>query len=310
MVKRRIKNFEANIRNSTCELLLIDFGHFLLRELGYSVETKKAYVSDTRQFLSFSKVCSPVEVTQEHLLKFLKQIQNNLRPSSIKRKIESLRSFWNFLKTECIWPSHTRSPPDLISTPVFRDRLPKSIPLEDAMALLNACNGMSFFSLRDRILIHLLYGHGLRVSEACQLNLDAIQGDVLRVYGKGKKERLVPLQESFNKDLILYLEKRKDHKPSTDSLLLNKRKRRMTREQAWKRIRDLSAMVCSKTISPHSLRHSFATHLLINGANIRVIQELLGHADISTTERYTHTVLDQIQNSFDSLHPDPNGLLS
>ncbi|WP_108624269.1 tyrosine-type recombinase/integrase [Candidatus Similichlamydia epinepheli] len=307
MLKRRTKSSEANI-NHPCDYLLLDFGHFLFRELGYSLETKKAYLSDTRQFLIFSGLTSPLDVTQEHVGMFLQELKKRLRPSSIKRKLESLRAFWRFLKADGVWPSNKRSPPELISAPIFRYRLPRSITLEEAFALLEACQGMSFLALRDRILIHLLYGHGLRVSEACQLNLDAVQSGLLHVCGKGKKERLVPVQESLVKDMSLYLEKRRELSPSTDSLLLNSRKRRMTREQAWKRIRFLSSLVCSKAISPHNLRHSFATHLLAHGANIRVIQELLGHSDISTTERYTHTVLEQIQNLFDSLHPDPNGL--
>ncbi|WP_181860276.1 tyrosine-type recombinase/integrase [Candidatus Similichlamydia laticola] len=296
------------MKNQDLDNLLLDFGHFLLRELGYSVETKKAYISDTKQFFTLTQASSLENISQEDFHLFLKEIQKKLLASSMKRKVASLRAFWRFLKVEQLWKGEGKTPPERLTVPIVRDRLPTFGSVEDAFSLLEACEKDTLFSLRDRMLIHLLYGHGLRVSEACYLNLGDIRAEFLHVHGKGKKERLVPIQSAFQLELALYLDKRKEFFVKTDAFLLNQRQNRLTRDQAWKRIRQLSLCHCSKTLSPHRLRHSFATHLLLHGASIRVIQELLGHADISTTERYTHVALEQIQTAFDQFHPDKDGL--
>jgi integrase/recombinase XerD len=266
-------------------------------EDGLSRNTISSYRADLRQLGSFVKV-PLTDVSEESLFAFLGSRKG--RASSAARRVSTLKRFYRYLLRE----RRIDADPTLkIDPPKRAPRFPKSLSESDVEALLAAPDAATPMGLRDRAMLETLYATGLRVSELValktfELNLDA---NVVRVTGKGNKERLVPLGEEAADWLARYL-KARDGK--SDALFLTNRRAGMTRQAFWQLIRRYGARaIPGKKLSPHVLRHAFATHLINHGADLRVVQLLLGHADISTTQIYTHVARERLKALHAKHHP-------
>ena len=228
-------------------------------------------------------------------------------PSTRARKIASVRSFMRFLKQEDIIEE---SPIRQVKNPRSSRQLPMSLTTDEVEALLATANrGTEPTELRDRAMLELMYAGGLRVSEATGLDINHVNFDNLtvRCTGKGEKDRVVPIYEPAIDAVAEYLV---DGRPNigrrqdADALFLNRLGRRITRQGCWLRLNELAlAAGISRKLTPHMLRHSFATHLLHGGASLRHVQELLGHSDIATTQIYTHLTSERVRSAYDSAHP-------
>jgi tyrosine recombinase XerC len=230
--------------------------------------------------------------------------EKNLSKVSVARKIASIRSFFKFLCREGIVKTN---PASSLSIPKRDKYLPKFLDEADVVKLIEAPEGDGEASLRDRAILETLYSTGIRVSELVGLNINSIDqiGGVIKVYGKGKKERMVPIGERALQAIRQYLRKRKyGESDENKMLLLNKNGGRIT-DRSIRRIINKYIMKTSikEKISPHTLRHSFATHLLNHGADLRSVQELLGHANLSTTQIYTHITTERLKSAYDKAHP-------
>ena len=284
-----------------------DFTIYLQTERAVSVHTSAAYGSDLAQLLRFAVAEKGESVAADdvnHLLlrRYLAGLAKDTKKSSIGRKLAAIRSFFRFLVRRGIL---ARNPAELIATPKKEQRLPFHLDIDQATALMEAPGGEQKYALRDRALLELLYSSGLRVSELTGLNigeLDLATG-MVRVTGKGGKERIVPVGSRALEAVREYLEQRGDA-PVTGALFLNTRGGRINRRSVT-RVVDTHVMriAAFKRISPHTLRHTFATHMLEGGADLRAIQELLGHASLSTTQKYTHVSIDRLMEVYDKAHP-------
>ena len=283
------------------------FTIYLQTERAVSPHTLAAYGSDLAQLLSFAVAEKGEEVSADevdHLLlrRYLAGKAKDTKKSSIGRKLAAIRSFFRYLVRRGIL---ARNPAELIATPKKEQRLPFHLDIDQATTLMEAPGGEQKYALRDRALLELLYSSGLRVSELTGLNigeLDLATG-MVRVTGKGGKERIVPVGSRALEAVREYLEQREDH-PVTGALFLNTRGERINRRSVA-RVVDTHVMriAAFKRISPHTLRHTFATHMLEGGADLRAIQELLGHASLSTTQKYTHVSIDRLMEVYDKAHP-------
>ena len=275
---------------------LSNFIHFLAAEKGLKQATLLAYQSDLRAFFSHAK-----EMSKEEILLFLDRMRTKgAASSSIARALVSLRVFCRFLQKEGFLAQDMCS---MLEQPSLWQKIPEILSLEEIERLFSLPDKGSEKGQRDRAILYLLYACGIRVSELCTLNLQDIGDDSIRVVGKGGKERLIPIaKEAVNAiDAYLLVSKRKGEEPS---LFLGKKGKRLRRETVWAMIKAYAKKAgIEKTISPHTFRHSFATHLLEGGADLRVIQELLGHSDIATTDRYTHLSDQKLQQAFSQFHP-------
>ena len=291
--------------------LATSFLAFLEIQKGYAQATLKGYARDLAQFESFLQNKSfslqePQEVRKEHLRGFVGDLhRKKLSKTSMARKLSALRMFFRF----CLQKGYLEHDPLLgMPNPKQEKHHPQVLNVDQALALLESKLGADPKSLRDLALAELLYGSGLRISEALNLDVEDIDTGkgTLRVLGKGRKERLVPLTATSRARICRYLEQR--HAFSKDfrekALFLGRRGGRLQRRQANRIIESLSQLAeLPQNISPHTLRHSFATHLLESGADLRSVQELLGHAHISTTQRYTHLNLQKLMQTYDKTHP-------
>ena len=283
------------------------FTIYLQTERAVSPHTLAAYGSDLAQLLSFAVAEKGEEVSADevdHLLlrRYLAGKAKDTKKSSIGRKLAAIRSFFRYLVRRGIL---ARNPAELIATPKKEQRLPFHLDIDQATTLMEAPGGEQKYALRDRALLELLYSSGLRVSELTGLNigeLDLATG-MVRVTGKGGKERIVPVGSRALEAVREYLEQREDH-PVNGALFLNTRGERINRRSVA-RVVDTHVMriAAFKRISPHTLRHTFATHMLEGGADLRAIQELLGHASLSTTQKYTHVSIDRLMEVYDKAHP-------
>ncbi len=284
-----------------------DFTIYLQTERAVSPHTLAAYGSDLAQLLSFAVAEKGEEVSADevdHLLlrRYLAGLAKDTKKSSIGRKLAAIRSFFRYLVRRGIL---ARNPAELIATPKKEQRLPFHLDIDQATTLMEAPGGEQKYALRDRALLELLYSSGLRVSELTCLNigeLDLATG-MVRVTGKGGKERIVPVGSRALEAVREYLEQREDH-PVNGALFLNTRGERINRRSVA-RVVDTHVMriAAFKRISPHTLRHTFATHMLEGGADLRAIQELLGHVSLSTTQKYTHVSIDRLMEVYDKAHP-------
>ncbi|MDY6820192.1 MAG: site-specific tyrosine recombinase/integron integrase [Deferribacterota bacterium] len=284
---------------------------YLEKEKNYSHHTIKSYREDLNIFLHFMNKEGFYEIQNidfTALRGFVASLYDkNYSKSTIERHISSLKSFFKYLvKNNYIKENPARQ----LRYPRKEQKLFNVFNIDDIFLLLSKPNKNSASGIRDALILELLYAAGLRVSELCSLNLSDIdfQGKRLRVLGKGKKERIIPLSD-YHLDLIKeYLEKRKDIcKGKTikePCLLINRFGGRLT-DRSVRRIleRYLKLSGLPIVFSPHSLRHTFATHLLENGADLRTIQELLGHSSLSTTEKYIHLNLSKLLEVYDKAHP-------
>lgn len=295
--------------------LLDAFSDFLAHARGYSGHTVRNYVSDLGQFLRYlqeNESGRAVEEADAYVLRgFLASRYGKNRKVSLGRKLSALRTFYQFLILEGRVKSN---PALLLSMPRKEQTLPAFLTVDDAFRVVEAPEQDDFLGLRDRAMLELLYGSGLRASELTGLDLDDVRLDLqaVRVTGKGKKERIVPFGRKAREALERYLEARAAVLASNGSfagadehaLFLNRRGSRLSTRSLARRLElHLRACGLQGQATPHALRHSFATHLLDAGADLRSIQELLGHASLTTTQRYTHLSLDRLMEVYDRAHP-------
>jgi integrase/recombinase XerC len=288
-----------------------EFLNYLSVARGASKHTITAYRAD---LAAFQRYLEPQQVTLEHathlhLRGFLGVESVDKAATSRARRLAGLKSFYKFLVRRKVIEV---SPARRVKTPKLPQRLPRAIPVDETFALMLAPDLERVLGLRDHAMLEVLYGCGLRVSELCSLSLTSIdrRSGMVRVLGKGNKERLVPVNETAIDALDAWLARRgellaKRHaRQDPTALFLNFRGGRLTARSLQRHLdRYVKQLALHRTVSPHALRHSFATHLLAGGADIRTIQELLGHASLTTTQRYTAVSFEQLQAVYDQAHP-------
>ena len=279
-------------------------------EKGLSQNTLDSYRSDLEQFSKWLEKnnLSYIKTSKKEILSYLSFLfQKGLGSKTVARKLSSLKSFFRYLVFKSIIPN---DPSSEVETPKLLKSIPKSISEKEVEALLAAPDEKTDIGLRDKTMIETLYSCGLRISELTNLellNLNLRQG-VIRVIGKGQKERLVPMGDQLIGLLELYISSSRKNllnKRHSDFLFLSARGQRMTRQSFWHRIKHycLASGFEPDKISPHVLRHAFATHLLNNGADLRVVQLLLGHSDLNTTQIYTEVARQRLKRLHTEHHP-------
>ena len=279
-------------------------------EKGLSQNTLDSYRSDLEQFSSWLEKnnLNYIKTSKKEILSYLSFLfQKGLGSKTVARKLSSLKSFFRYLVFKSIIPN---DPSSEVETPKLLKSIPKSISEKEVEALLAAPDEKTDIGLRDKTMIETLYSCGLRISELTNLellNLNLRQG-VIRVIGKGQKERLVPMGDQLIGLLELYISSSRKNllnKRHSDFLFLSTRGQRMTRQSFWHRIKHycLASGFELDKISPHVLRHAFATHLLNNGADLRVVQLLLGHSDLNTTQIYTEVARQRLKRLHTEHHP-------
>lgn len=289
-----------------------DFIASLLVERGLSRSTCSAYRTDLGFFADHLKqrgVSSAAEVTRAQVVEFLSaELDRGLKGSSRSRRSAAIRMFFRHLRERRLIPS---DPTELMDSPRKDLVLPRVLSEPEVFAMLDAVNGEDPRSLRDRALLEVMYGCGLRVSEACAFSLAdvAADGELLRIFGKGSKERLVPIGKAAGKALRDYLERGRGSfaagNLAESHVFLTRLGRPFTRQGVFKIVKEraLAVGIAPDRISPHVLRHCYASHMLEHGADIRAIQELLGHADIATTQIYTHVDVRRFGEIHRKYHP-------
>ena len=279
-------------------------------EKGLSQNTLDSYRSDLEQFSSWldKNNLSYIKTSKKEILSYLSFLfQKGLGSKTVARKLSSLKSFFRYLVFKSII---SKDPSSEVETPKLLKSIPKSISEKEVEVLLAAPDEKTDIGLRDKTMIETLYSCGLRISELTNLellNLNLRQG-VIRVIGKGQKERLVPMGDQLIGLLELYISSSRKsllNKRHSDFLFLSTRGKRMTRQSFWHRIKHycLASGFEPDKISPHVLRHAFATHLLNNGADLRVVQLLLGHSDLNTTQIYTEVARQRLKRLHTEHHP-------
>lgn len=286
------------------------YDDFLALEQGASVQTSSAYKLDIARFVTYATVKgakNPIDVGARTLREYVYHLKDlGLSAASIRRNISAVRSYFRFLLAE----GHVvRDPSERLETPKKWRTLPDVLGVEEIEKLLAAPSLDEPLAFRDRAMLELAYGAGLRVSEWISLHVRDVllQDHLVRVFGKGAKERLVPIGRRAIAAIAIYL---RELRPKLEKgegkgvLFLNARGEPMSRMGAWKILRKYVDQVgITKPVSPHTLRHSFATHLLEGGADLRAVQEMLGHVDISTTQIYTHVDREYLRSVHKQFHP-------
>jgi integrase/recombinase XerD len=292
------------------EFWLEGFRDYLTLESGHSNNTVESYLRDLRRFGEFARsrgVRDPGRVSRPLLRDFVYLLKDlGLSPATIRRSVSAIRTYYGFLLGE---GKVKQDPSDRLETPRRGRVLPDTLSVREVEALLAAPHLDEPLAWRDRALLELGYGAGLRVSEICSLGLtDLLLGEnLLRAFGKGGKERLVPIGRTVIGAVSVYLHTLRptlDRGHSKGRVLLNARGEPLSRVGAWgivKRATERAGI--KKRVTPHTLRHSFATHLLEGGADLRAVQEMLGHADLSTTQIYTHVDRDYLRSIHKQFHP-------
>ena len=275
-----------------------------------SNNTLASYANDLNQFFTYLKannISDLALVEKEIIVSYLSfQTDNAKENSSIIRSITSLRRFFNYLVTEKLI---TKDPMILIDTPKKKQKLPEVLALKEVEALLNSPNTAQILGLRDRAILEVMYATGLRVSEIINIKLNDLHLSlgIIQTIGKGDKERIVPLGDVAAKWIERYLNESRPKllkQKRSVYLFLNFHGNQLTRQGIWKNLKvHVRKAGIQKNVTPHTLRHSFATHILENGADLRIVQELLGHADISTTQIYTHLSKQRLAKVYNQAHP-------
>lgn len=294
-------------------IYLREYKNYLRIEKGASIHTSEGYLHDTHRYhwyMESQKGIREVERIQaKDIREFMQFLAYDafLNERSLARNLAAVRSFHRFLVQE----DHCDTDPtELIDNPHFAQKLPVFLTVEEVDAVFAAIDMGTGLGLRNRAMLELLYACGLRVSELVNLEKSKLymEEGFLRVLGKGSKERLVPLGASAKRYIQLYLQDSRyhatPHKGDEDILFLNRRGKRLTRNMVFIIIKDLAAVAgIHKNISPHTFRHSFATHLIEGGADLRAVQEMLGHESIATTEIYLHLDRDYLKEVHRTFHP-------
>ena len=289
--------------------LLQKFKQHLLLEKGLSTNTLDAYIRDVEKLFAHleKKGIQPEDVTLEDLEEFLGTLHDKVRARSQARTLSGIRSFYQYLTLD---GRIEADPTLLLESPKIGMKLPEVLSIEEIDMLIASIDLSKREGQRNRAIIETLYSCGLRVSEACNLKLSDLylKEGFIKVEGKGSKQRLVPISERATAEIMDYLTDRSciDIKPGHEDYLFVSAhfKKRMSRITMFHIIKELAEQIgLKKTISPHTFRHSFATHLLEGGANLRVIQSMLGHEDIGTTEIYTHIDAHRLRSEIIEHHP-------
>lgn len=288
-----------------------DYNHFLKIERGLSSHTIQSYIRDIKKLITFLDkkqiICSPIEINEDLIQEFVYQIAKEISPRSQARIISGLRSYFDYLIFENYRASN---PTDLIETPKIGIKLPDTLSKEEIDSLISAVDLSKGDGERNRAMLETMYGCGLRVSELIDLKISDLFFDegFVKIVGKGNKERFVPIHLSAQNYIVLYMNEIRSHLPIKkgyeDTLFLNRRGKSLSRQMIFMIIKDLAIKIdLNKKISPHTLRHSFATHLLKNGADLRAIQQMLGHESITTTEVYVHLDTSYLKEIVEKYHP-------
>ena len=287
------------------------YGHYLRLERGLADNSIKSYVRDVRKLISFleeNKVHSgPLSIDKDEIQQFIYETAKQVNPRSQARIISGLKSFFNYLIFE---DYRKENPTDLLESPKIGRKLPDTLSEEEIDSLISAIDLSKPQGERNRAIIETLYGCGLRVSELINLKLSDLffEEDFIKVTGKGDKQRFVPISKVNKKFINLYENHVRIHVPvqkgHEDYLFLNRRGKKLTRAMIFTIIKNLSEKAgLNKNISPHTFRHSFASHLLENGADLRAIQQMLGHESITTTEIYMHVDRRHLAEIMQEFHP-------
>lgn len=293
------------------QFALEDYLHFLRVERQLAQNTLSSYRRDLEEYINFLKQqgFETVEgVERPVIIEHLQSLKNaGKSPRTISRHISSIRSFHQFLLRDRVT---TQDPTVHLELPKLEQKLPQILSVQEIDLLISAPSTAKPQGIRDTALLELLYGTGMRVSECIGLNLEDIHLTMgfVRIFGKGGKERIVPLGSSALKACAQYIEQARPKllgkSPDTDALFINMRGKRLTRQGCWKLLKGHALQAgITKALTPHILRHSFATHLIENGADLRAVQEMLGHADISTTQIYTHVSRSKLKDVYVQYHP-------
>ena len=288
-----------------------DYKHYLRIERGLSQNSIDNYEYDikrlTRYLEDHNNSVSPVAISTQTVQEFIYHISKELSPRSQSRIISGLRTFFNYLVFEEYRPAN---PLDLIDSPKIGRKLPDTLSINDIDQLIGAVDLSKPQGERNRAILETLYGCGLRVSELINLKVSDLYFDegFIKVTGKGNKQRFVPVSDTTKKYINLYLTYIRNHqtieKGSSDIVFLNRRGKQLTRAMIFTIIKRLVEKTgIKKQVSPHTFRHSFATHLLENGADLRAIQMMLGHESITTTEIYTHIDRSHLSKVLNNYHP-------
>jgi len=292
------------------ETFLREFLLFLTIERNLAENTILAYERDLKQFIVFmksEKIKKASNVTRMDILNFIASLSDlGLNMTSVSRKISAIRGFYKYLTNENLLKSN---PTQNLKTPRKWHKIPKTMTFEQVEKLLEAPNEKTNIGYRDSVMLELIYATGMRVSELINLRISDMHLDVgyLVCFGKGSKERIIPINQVAIEKLEHYIgavRKNLIKKKATNYLFLGTWGKRMSRVNFWKRIKKYSKLAGLKIeISPHTLRHSFATHLLEHDADLRTIQMLLGHANITTTQIYIHIAQKRLKEVYQKLHP-------
>jgi len=294
----------------TRRFLLQRFTDYIALEQGLSLRTQEAYGRDLDRFAEYADVkgvAAPLDITARTLREYVYHLKDlGLSPASIRRNVSALRTYFKFLTGDGVV---VRDPSERLETPKRWRELPDVLTVDEVQRLIAAPTLDDNMVFRDRALLELAYGAGLRVSEWIALGVRdlLLEEGLVRVFGKGSKERLVPIGRSAIGAAAVYLRElrpRLEKGEGKGVLFLNARGRPLTRMGAWKILRGyVERAGITKHVSPHTLRHSFATHLLEGGADLRAVQEMLGHVDIATTQIYTHVDREYLRQVHRSYHP-------
>ncbi len=287
-----------------------DFSHYLMVEKGLSKNTIQSYGHDLRNFEKYvfeSDGGSLLKVDRDAILSFMSlQQRQGKASSSISRSLAAMKQFYRFLVQEELIST---DPTADFESPKTEKRLPKVMTLEEVDLLLAGPDLTKPSGRRDKAMLELLYATGIRVSEMISLNVSNVnlENGYVRCIGKGSKERIIPLGSIAAKFVRQFIERGRKSmlkNQKTEALFLNHHGRRLTRQGFWKILKKHAVdSGIKRDIKPHTIRHSFATHLLENGADLRSVQEMLGHADISTTQIYTHITKNRLKQIYDKTHP-------
>lgn len=288
------------------------FKNYLRLERSFSDNSVQAYIRDVEKLAEYIELAainvSPVETKEEHLLAFLKYLSElGLTAHSQARMLSGIKAFYKYLLLE---NEITEDPTELIEAPRLPRKLPDVLSYDEIEQMLNAIDHSTPEGTRNRAIIEVLYSSGLRVSELIGLQLTFCYFDIgfIRILGKGDKVRLVPIGKEAIKYVELYLEHVRNEievkKDSEDIVFLNRRGGQLSRVMIFLIIKDVAEKAgITKNVSPHTFRHSFATHLIEGGASLRAVQEMLGHESITTTEIYTHLDRDYLRQIITEFHP-------
>ncbi|MFT5238715.1 MAG: integrase/recombinase XerD [Flavobacteriaceae bacterium] len=290
---------------------ITDYQNYLKLERGLSINSINSYSLDIKKLVRWMDendiAVSPIQISEELIQQFIYHIAKSVNPRSQGRIISGLRGFFNYLIFE---KYRKTNPMELIESPKISRKLPDTLATSEINTLIAAIDLSSPQGERNRALLETLYGCGLRVSELITLKLSDLFFDegFIKVTGKGDKQRFVPIGEATIKYINLYRNEIRVHQDinpiAKDTIFLNRRGKPLTRAMIFTIVKRLAVTAgIKKTISPHTFRHSFATHLLENGANLRAIQQMLGHESITTTEVYTHIDKTHLTSVMNQFHP-------